>query len=127
MRRVVVDTSVFVEFFRGRRVPHFEDLLRANAILLSPCVRLELLMGVRRSESARLDHVLGGIPGFPHRAEVVSVAERFVERLKGKGISVGLVDLLIAAEASLLGSPVFSFDSVFGRLARLGLVKLFSS
>lgn len=43
-------------------------------------------------------------------------------RLKGSGLNVGLVDLLIAAEANLLGSGVLSSDRVFQKLAQLELV-----
>jgi predicted nucleic acid-binding protein len=121
---VVVDTSVFVEFFRGRQVPRFEALLRANAVVLSPFVRLELLMGVRKRDARTLEQVLGGIPLIPNQPEWFAVAETFLGHLKGSGLSVGLVDLAIAAEASLLRSRVLSLDGVFARLAARGLIEL---
>ena len=124
MRRTVVDTSVFVDFLRGAPAPRFEALLRENSVLLSPYVRLELLQGVRRDEARLLGRLLGGIPQVPHRDGVFAVAEAMTHRLKGTGLNVGLVDLLIAAQARLVRSAVLSSDRVFEKLAGLGLVAL---
>lgn len=124
MRRTVVDTCVFVDFLRGASVPRFEALLRANSVLLSPYVRLELLLGVRRDEARVLAGLLGGIPQVPHQDAIFAVAESMAEQVKGSGLNVGLVDLLIAAQARLLRSPVLSSDRVFGKLAHFGLVSL---
>lgn len=125
MRRAVVDTSVFVDFLRGKPQPRFEGLLRENSVLLSPYVRLELLQGVRRTEARLLARLLGGIPQVPHREEVFGVAESMTQRLKGSGLNVGLVDLLIAAQAKLVRCAVLSSDHVFEELADVGLVSLY--
>jgi predicted nucleic acid-binding protein len=123
MRRVIVDTSVFIDFFRGKRVPRFETLLRTNSALLSPYVRLELLQGVRRDELRRLAYLLTGIPGVPHRPELFDEAELVARQLKGTGLNAGTVDLLIAAQARLAGCTVLSHDAVFGRFVKLGLLR----
>ncbi len=106
MRRTLVDTSVSVEHFRGRRVPALEVLLRANAALLSPYVRLELLQAVRTDEARELAYLLGGIPQVPHRDDVFPAAEAMLE-------------------ARLFGCAAPSFDRAFDRLAKLGLATLF--
>ena len=123
MTRVVVDTSIFVDFFRGRPTGSFEGLLRANAVLLSQYVRLELLQGLRRDEARRVGELLRGIPQVPHDARIFAVAEKMVHRVKGTGLNLGLVDLLIAAEATQLRAAVLSSDGVFDRLSSLGLVR----
>jgi len=123
LRRVIVDTSVFVEFFTGRRVPHFESSLRNNAALLSPYVRLELLQGVRKNEASELGELLGGIPQVPQRDELFPLAERMIGRLKGTGLTLGVVDLLIAAQAELFGCLILSFDAVFRKLEKLGMAR----
>lgn len=124
MRRVVVDTSVFVDFFRGKPTASFDRLLRANAVLLSQYVRLELLQGLRRNEAHRVGTLLRAIPQVPHAEGLFGAAEAMVERVRGTGLNVGLVDLLIAAQASQLRAGVLSSDKVFVSLARLGLVTL---
>jgi len=124
MRRVLADTSVFIDFFRGRPSGAFERLLRANALLLSPYVRLELLQGLRRDEAARVGELLRGIPQVPHDPALFAAAEELIESVRGTGLNVGLVDLLIAAQARHLKATVLSADLVFVRLEKLGLVTL---
>ena len=119
----MVDTSVFVESLRGRRVELFDSLVRSNAAVLSPYVRLELLQGVRKSEMAELVDVLGGLRQLPWREDLFPIAEKMLARLKGTGLKVGIVDLLIAAQAQQFGCALLSFDAVFGKLAKLGLVE----
>src|SRR5688572_23607060 len=99
MRRVIVDTSVFAEFFRGRGVPRLEALLRTNAAILSPFVRLELLQGVQRREARLLADLLRGLTQLPHRDDLFPLAEAMLDRVRGSGITVSVVDLLIAAQA----------------------------
>lgn len=119
MRRTVVDTSVFVDFLRGKPVPRFEALLRENSVLLSPYVRLELLQGVRRNEAKALGRLLTGIPQVPHHPEIFEVAEAMGQKVKGTGLNVGLVDLLIAAQARITHSALLSSDGVFEKLQKL--------
>ncbi len=124
MNRVVVDTSVFIDYLRGRPARNFEALLRSNSILLVPYVRLELIQGVRQSETATLRRLLSGIPQVPHRAEIIEVAESLILKLKGSGLNAGLVDILITAQAKFLRAAVLSSDRVFDKLAERGLIAL---
>ncbi len=61
MRSYIVDTSVFVEFLRGSSSPAFETLIRENRVVVSNFVRLELMLGARKSESATLARALSGL------------------------------------------------------------------
>ncbi len=117
--KILVDTSIFVSFFRGSNIPEFENLLLNNRILLSPYVRLELLQGVRKPEISKLNYVLGGIEPIPHELEALNKAEDILLQIKPAGITIGIVDLIIAAEACLLGVVIFSFDHVFQKLSQL--------
>ncbi len=121
---VLVDTSVFVEFFRGRAATRFEDLVKHNLVFLSDFVRLELISGVRRHEIPRLSRVLGGLRQVPLDPEIVPEAETMLDRIRPRGMTVGIVDLLIAAQARRLACPVMSLDRVFRALALRGLVRL---
>ncbi len=120
---VLVDTSVFIDFFRGRPVPRFEELLLANAIRLSRFVRLELLQGVRKAERRQLDFVLGGIPTLEMQPGLFKVAESMLGQLRGSGLTIGTIDLLIGAEARTSGCVLYSLDSVFRKFHALGLIE----
>ena len=119
---VLVDTSVFIDFFRGKKPPTFEELLLNDQIILSNFVRLELLQGVRKSEADQLKYVLEGIQNQVFQIEAFETAESILERIRGTGMTVGIVDLLIAAEANIYQCPIYSHDKVFEELFRRRLI-----
>lgn len=123
-RLVIVDTSVFVDFFRGETIQLFETLLTQNRILLSDYVRLELMAGVRKSEEAALRHALAGLHHLRHDPEVFPTAALILRRVRTQGITVGGIDLLIAAQARLSGHPVFSRDKVFEMISKTGMIEV---
>jgi predicted nucleic acid-binding protein len=76
-----------------------------------------------RDELAELTDVLRGLPQVPHQPELFAAGALMVRRVKGSGLNVGAVDLLIAAQARLLRAAVMSGDAVFERLAGMGLIR----
>ncbi|GIW42256.1 MAG: hypothetical protein KatS3mg076_2833 [Candidatus Binatia bacterium] len=124
---IVVDTSVWIAFFRGadsRLVGHLRDLLDRDDVLLAAPVRLELLSGAPRRDYGRLDRLLTALP-------VAYPTEKTWERLDGwvrktveAGERFGFADLLIAALAADEKAAVWSLDRDFRRLGRLGFVTL---
>lgn len=119
---ILVDTSVFIAHFRGQKNAEFQELLLNDQIYLSHLVRLELLQGVRKSEMRDLTRVLSGLRGLEPSEHIYAEAERILGKAKGNGISMGIVDLLLCAQANLERCPIYSFDSVFQALAKRRLV-----
>ncbi len=124
--KVIVDTSVFIDFFRGKEVTAFRELLLNDRILLSHYVRLELLQGVRKEEVKKLDYVLDGLARCPFDEKCFAEAERILRQTKGSGLTLGIVDLLLAAQSNAVDASIYSFDKVFGKLAGQKLVRLFA-
>lgn len=122
--RYIVDTSVFIDFFRGKSIPVFENLVLQNLVVLSGFVRLELMIGASKSDSVRLERTLAGL--FPlsseHPTQLFMAADKILNAVRPKGITVGTIDLLIAAQSHLTGHPVFSFDKVFAKIATTKLI-----
>lgn len=125
MPLVLVDTSVFVDFFRGKEVYAFKELLLNNQILLSLFVRLELLQGVRKKEIEQLEFVLGGLQAMASQEKIFVEAEKILAKVKDHGWRIGIVDLLLAAEANLMEAAIYSFDRIFQKLGDLKLISLF--
>lgn len=119
---VLVDTSVFISYLRGRIDKTFKELVLNDQIYLSSYVKLELFQGVRQQEIHQLAYVLEGLHPVPHQKNLMQEAERILRKVKGQGLTLGIVDLLLAAQSNLERCPVFSFDSVFEKLARLRCV-----
>lgn len=126
-QKVLVDTSIFVEFLRGREVPAFRTLLLNNQILLSSYVRLELLQGVPRQALSKIEYVLGGLEKIHPYEDLTNQAEILLHKVKGSGLTLGIVDLLIAAESVLLEVPIYSLDKIFSKLGHLKLISLYQS
>ena len=121
---VLVDTSIFIAHFRGKKISEFNEVLINEQIFLSRFVRLELLQGVRKSEVKDLTRVLSGLRTLEPTENVYIEAERILGKSKGLGISMGIVDLLLCAQANLERCPIYSFDLVFEALAKHHLVAI---
>jgi len=96
---VLVDTCVFIDFLRGKLLPDFVELVKNGKILLSPIIKLELLQGVRTHEAVTLNRTLRGFTELEINVETMRVSEKLLVPLKSKGITLGIPDLLIAAQA----------------------------
>ncbi len=124
---VCVDTSVWIEFFRGSDeavVQELHRLLDADLVALPVPVRLELTSGATRSEGPRLRRLLSALPILLPTPTLWSKLEGWVEQAKKSRQRFGAMDLLIAGIADEHGSTVWSRDADFARLAKLGLVRL---
>lgn len=108
---ILVDTSVWVEHFRGAdRTADLTDLLEANEVLLHPWVLGELALGGVDRNTVLRD--LQSLPCAPEidGAEILELV--FDRRLFGRGI--GWVDSHLLASSLVAGSGFWTFD---GRLA----------
>jgi predicted nucleic acid-binding protein len=96
---IAVDTSVWIDFFRGRTpvVEKLAALLDRDQVTLPVPVRIEILSGARKAEGPRLRRLLSALP---------------------------VLYLLIAALAVEHGCTLWSLDCDFARMARLGMVTL---
>lgn len=123
---IAVDTSVWIDFFRGREpvASALIALLDRDEVALPAPVRIELLSGVRAVEQARLSRLLSALPVMSPSPVVWARIETWVVAATAAGHRFGLGDLLIAAIASEQAIPVWSLDSDFARMEKLGFVKL---
>jgi predicted nucleic acid-binding protein len=124
---VSVDSSVWIEFFRGKNqsvVDELRRLLDADLVALPAPVRLELISGARRSEVRRLGRLLSALPLLVPVPAIWAKLESWAARGKLSGRRFGAMDLLIAGIAEEHDSAVWSHDADFARMARLGLVRL---
>lgn len=122
---VIVDTSVWLQFFRLQpsSVKKEMDRLRARGeIAIVGVVLAEVLQGARTQREA--EQLSAGLKGFPYLAETQETWMRVGElarQLRQKGVTVPILDLLIAALALEHGCEVYTLDEHFERVPGLTL------
>lgn len=115
---VVVDTSVWIDFFAGRPTPTLDDALAAGAVVLPPIVVAELVTGARGGrEQAALVDLLQDLPLHPTPVEHWIRVGELRRRLLGEGIQISTPDAHVAQCALDLGALLLSRDDVFSRAA----------
>lgn len=122
---ILVDTSVWIEFFRGASsAKELIEVLDEGLVALAAPVWIELLSGARRDEKPRLRKVLSALPRLYPLRSTWSLMEKMVETASRKGHRFGSVDLLIAAIAVENDASVWSLDSDFARMGQLKILRL---
>jgi predicted nucleic acid-binding protein len=122
----IVDTSIFIDFFRNRSANNdlLKQLISEDQVILSAFVKIELILGVRHTERSKLNRILDGF-------RIIIPTENFYERvfqslpnIRQSGINFGLGDLLIVIQAKEAGVGLFTRDKMMKKLCKMLAVKV---
>lgn len=125
---IVADTSVWISVLRSPSAAEaapFAALLDADELALAAPVRVELLSGVAGSRHDALARGLTALPLLYPTDDTWRMLAKWTKRAVAAGERFGVGDLLIAGLAAEAGALLWSLDSDFKRLSRLGLVDLY--
>jgi len=124
---IFIDTSVWIEYFKAKESPVqrvLHELLDQDQVALPSLVWLEILSGARKSEMAKLKRVLSALPRFYPDEATWKKVEEWIEVGLNNGQRFGVADLLIAAIATEHKAKLWTLDSDFKRMAKLGFLEL---
>jgi len=116
---LVVDTSVWIDFFAGRPVPALEDGLAQGAVALPPMVVAELVSGARlERQRAAIADLVRDLPihetPVDHWIRVGDLRRRLAE----KGVAVSTPDAHVAQCAIDRDALLLTRDDVFNKIAK---------
>ena len=127
---VCVDTSIWVVALRNARGPealHLRQLMQRDQALLPAAVRIEILAGASRKDHDRLRERFHALPQSVPEAATWSRLEDWTASAAEAGERFGVADLLIAAAAAEAQASVWSLDTDFERMQRLGFVECYAA
>ena len=127
---VLIDTSVWIDFFQGSESSHvltLESLIRSNnRAMICGIILQEILQGIKdeRSYTRTKDRLLK-LPYLEIDKETYIYASSLYRLLRAKGITVPPVDVTLAGLAVQRDIPLYTRDEHFKVVAKYSELKLF--
>lgn len=128
LARVLVDSSVWIEFFRKNEPCHglVSQLIDDEQVVCCGLILAELMQGAKSDkELAVLEDFRHVFPFTPESPELWAAAGRLSYKLRRKGVTVGLSDCFIAVAAASAKIQVATLDSHFEALCQPAGISLF--
>lgn len=123
---VLVDTSIWINYFRGGDISKGLDfLIDENLVVTNDIILAELIPYLKikkKNQVVKLLHELNSIPLDIQWGEII---EFQVKCLKGGANGMGIPDLIIAQNAKQNNCKVYSLDKHFRLLNQVLKVKLY--
>ena len=129
MAFVLVDTSVWIDFFRGRLPKELKHalllLLEGNQVAITDVITHELLVGAAHRKSYdELKELLAPLTEYSVSPNERPDLNRFGFDLKKRGLLGRYADLTVAFLSKQHGAPVLSLDHYFKTLALHGIIRV---
>jgi predicted nucleic acid-binding protein len=125
---VVVDTSVWIEYFRGAGALELEGLLDEGLVLVAPVVAGELLSAPLTSvERRKLMQLLEPLALHPTPIAHWFGVGALRARLAKSGLVVSTPDAHVTQCALEAGATLWSRDRIFQRISARSGLRLFAS
>lgn len=122
MGKVLVDTSVWIDFFRngtGRDGDELDTLLAEDRVLLFGVIEMEIFQGLKKKELAEIQSVFDVLPYVDTTRADFIAAGALWKRLRESGKTIPATDCLIAAVCLSRDFTLFSLDKHFDEIGEL--------
>jgi predicted nucleic acid-binding protein len=114
MKKVLVDSSVWIGYFRGiEEAKHLDQLLDTNTVFTNELILAEIIPSLLLRKEKELVDLIGSIEKIRLDINWIGLIQYQVLNLKNGLNRVGIPDLIIAQNAIQNGIQLFSFDKHF--------------
>jgi len=125
--RALVDSSVWIDYFRaGRHAKELEFLLDDGRVVINDLIFAELVPALHVKRQPRLIDLLGELQRLPMQPDWDEVIHLQITCLRDGLNGMGIPDLLIAQNAMQHGLQLITRDDHFRQLARHAPLQLHS-
>jgi predicted nucleic acid-binding protein len=124
-RGVLVDTCIWIEFFRntGGLSKKLQGFIEKDVVYTGGIVLYEIFQGVRnKKEKADLEEVFKSIPYVEMNPHTWLYAAELSRKLKGKGLTLPPSDVLLAQLAIENDLTIFTVDDHFKKMPGVALI-----
>jgi predicted nucleic acid-binding protein len=127
MANVLVDTSAWVDYFRGTpsaAASALDRLLEDKGAVLCGTVELELLQGAKAGERTMLKDLLTGLPYIETERTDFQDAGELLNSLRAKGFQIPASDGIIAALCLRHQLSILTLDKHFNHFHQIKKIKV---
>ncbi|MBN2703643.1 MAG: PIN domain-containing protein [Pontiellaceae bacterium] len=110
---VLVDSSVWIDYFRGGSESSLDWLIEENLICINDLISAELVPFLRVRRQRKLIELLGVVRRLPLVIDWPGIIELQVKCLRSGINKVGIPDLMIAQNAMQHDAALYSLDKHF--------------
>ena len=122
---ILVDTSIWIDYFRGGgNSSGMDALIDENILVTNKIILAELIPYLKIKKQVKVIKLLYEINQIPLRIDWEEIIEFQVKCLKSGANGVGIPDLIIAQNAKENNCSIYSLDKHFHLLNRVLKVKL---
>ena len=123
---ILVDTSIWIDYFRGGGNSfHMDALIDENILVCNEIILAALIPYLKIKKQTEVAKLLYAINQVPLRIDWKEIIEFQVKCLKNGANGVGIPDLIIAQNARQHNCRVYSIDKHFQLLNQVLKVKLY--
>lgn len=123
---VLVDTSIWIDYFRGGdNSKDIDFLIDENIIVTNEIILAELIPYLKIKKQLKVINLLHEVNRVPLNIHWEEIIEFQVKCLKGGANGVGIPDLIIAQNAKQNSCEIYSLDKHFRLLNQVMKVNLY--
>ena len=123
---VLVDTSIWIDYFRGgANSSELDALIDENTVVINDIILAELVPFLRLKKQQKVITLLEEINNIQLQIDWAEIIDYQTKCLKSGANGVGIPDLLIAQNAKINDCAVYSLDKHFKLLEQVVGVEIY--